>query len=77
MAILALMLSKKFQKALEGFSETGAAFQGLTDSLSEERIQDWKGRRNRPRDTEGMLSRSMKSNKKKVLESFIGLWFEF
>jgi len=27
MAILALMLSKKFQKALEGFSETRAAFQ--------------------------------------------------
>jgi len=42
MAILALMLSKKFQKALEGFSETRATFQGLTDSLSEERIQDWK-----------------------------------
>jgi len=42
MAILALMLSKKFQKALEGFSDTRAAFQGLTDSLSEERIQDWK-----------------------------------
>jgi len=42
MAILALMLSKRFQKALEGFSETRAAFQGLTDSLLEERIQDWK-----------------------------------
>jgi len=42
MAILALILSKNFQKALEGFSETRAAFQGLTDSLSEERIQDWK-----------------------------------
>jgi len=42
MAILAPTLSKKFQKALEGLSETRAAFQGLTDSLSEEKIQDWK-----------------------------------
>ena len=37
MAILALMLSKKFQKTLEGLSETRAAFQGLEDSLSEEK----------------------------------------
>ena len=42
MAILAPTLSKKFQKALEGLSETRAAFQGLTDSLSEDKIQDWK-----------------------------------
>jgi len=37
MAIIALMLSKKFQKALEGLSETRATFQGLADSLSEEK----------------------------------------
>jgi len=42
MDILAPTLSKKFQKALEGLSETRAAFQGLTDSLSEDKIQDWK-----------------------------------
>jgi len=42
MAILALTISKKFQKALEGLSQTRAAFQGLTDSLSEEKIQDWR-----------------------------------
>jgi len=42
MAILAPTLSKKFQKALEGLSETRVAFQGLTDSLSEDKIQDWK-----------------------------------
>ena len=42
MAILALMLSKKIQKALEGLSETRAAFQGLEDSLSEEKNQEWK-----------------------------------
>jgi len=42
MAILAPTLSKKFQKALEGLSETRAAFQGLTHSLSEDKIQDWK-----------------------------------
>jgi len=41
MAILAPTLSSS-QKALEGFSETRAAFQGLTDSLSEDKIQDWK-----------------------------------
>jgi len=67
--ILAPTLSKKFQKALEGLSETRAAFQGLTDSLSEDKIRTGRGRRNRPRDKEGMLSRSMKSNKKKVFES--------
>ena len=50
MAILALMLSTKFQKALEGLSETRATFQGLTDSLSEGKNQDWRGRRNRPWD---------------------------
>src|SRR5882724_13444299 len=72
MAILALTISKKFQKALEGLSQTRAAFQGLTDSLSEEKFKTGRGRRNRPRDTEGTLSRSMKSNKKRVLESFIG-----
>ena len=33
---------KKVPKALEGLSETRAAFQGLTDSLSEDKIQDWK-----------------------------------
>jgi len=33
---------KKLKKALEGLSETRAAFQGLTDSLSKEKIQDWK-----------------------------------
>jgi len=42
MAILAPTLSNKFQKALEGLSETRAAFQGLTDSLAEDKIQDWK-----------------------------------
>jgi len=42
MAILAPTLSKKFQKVLEGLSETRVAFQGLTDSLSEDKIQDWK-----------------------------------
>jgi len=60
---------------LEGLSQTRATFQSLTDSLSEEkknsRLEE-AGRRNRPRDTEGTLSRSMKSNKKRVLESFIG-----
>ena len=42
MAILAQTLSKKFQKALEGLSETRATFQGLADSISEEKIQEWK-----------------------------------
>jgi len=42
MPILALTLSKKLKKAMEGLSETRAAFQGLTDSLSPEQIQDWK-----------------------------------
>jgi len=40
-SILALTLSKKLKKALEGLSETRATFQGLTDSLSKEKIQDW------------------------------------
>jgi len=34
--------SKKLKKAMEGLSETRASFQGLTDSLSPEQIQDWK-----------------------------------
>ena len=42
MAILAPTLSKKFQKALEGLYETRATFQGLADSLSAEKIQEWK-----------------------------------
>jgi len=42
MPILALTLSKKLKKAMEGLSETRAAFQGLTDSLSPDQIQDWK-----------------------------------
>ena len=72
MAILALMLSKKFQRVLEGLSLTRAAFQGLTDSLSEEKIQDWKRQEKKASRHRGLLSRSMKSNKKKVIESFIG-----
>jgi hypothetical protein len=36
------MLSKKLQKARQGLSETQAAFEGLTESLSEENIQEWK-----------------------------------
>jgi len=48
MAILAPTLSKKFQKALEGLSETRVAFQGLTDSLSEDKIQDWKRQEKQP-----------------------------
>ncbi len=36
------MLSKKLQKARQGLSETQAAFVGLTESLSEENIQEWK-----------------------------------
>jgi len=39
--ILALTLSKKLKKAMEGLSDTKAAYQGLTDSLSQEKIQDW------------------------------------
>jgi len=42
MPILALTLSKKLKKAMEGLSETRATFQGLTDSLSPEQLQDWK-----------------------------------
>jgi len=42
MPILALTLSKKLKKAMEGLSETRAIFQGLTDSLSPDQIQDWK-----------------------------------
>jgi hypothetical protein len=36
------MLSKKLQKAREGLSETREAYQGLTNSLSPEKIRDWK-----------------------------------
>jgi hypothetical protein len=36
------MLSKKLKRAREGLSETGLALQGLTDSLSEEKIEEWK-----------------------------------
>jgi len=60
---------KKVKKAMEGLSDTKAAYQGLTDSSPKKNFRTGSGRRNRPRDTEGMLSRSMKSNKKKVLES--------
>jgi len=42
MPILALTLSKKLKKAMEGLSETRAAFHGLKDSLSPDKIQDWK-----------------------------------
>ena len=66
MAILAPTLSKKSQKALEGLSETRAAFQGLTDSLSEDKIQAWKRQEKQASRQRGILSRSMKSNKKKV-----------
>jgi len=42
----------------------------LTDSLSQERIQDWIRQEKQALETQrGWLSRSMKSNKKKVLES--------
>jgi len=40
-SILALTLSKKLKKAMEGLSDTKAAYQGLTESLSQEQIQDW------------------------------------
>jgi len=73
MAILNLMLSKKVPKGLEGFSETRVAFQGLTTPSRKKEFRIGKGRRNRPRDTEGMLLRSMKSNNKKVLSPSLGL----
>src|SRR5882724_10672200 len=72
MDILALMLSKKFRKALEGLSKTRAAFQGLEDSLSEEKNQEWKWQETQASRHRGMLSRSIRSTKKKVLEFFFG-----
>jgi len=72
MAILAPTLSNKVQKALEGLSETRVAFQGFTDSLSEDKLQDWKRQEKQASRQRGMLSRSMKSNKKRSFESLIG-----
>ena len=69
MAILAPTLSKKFQKALEGLYETRAAFQGLTDSLSEDKIQDWKRQEKQASRQRGDALKIYKSNKKKVFES--------
>ena len=39
---------------------------------AEDKIKNGSGRRHWPRDTEGMLSRSMRSTNKNVLESFFG-----
>jgi len=68
MPILTLTLSKKLKKAMEGLSETRAAFQGLTDSLSQIKFRTGRGRRNRPRDTEG-CSQIYEVQQEKVLES--------
>jgi len=61
---------KKVKKGHGSLSDTKAAYQGLTDSLSKKNFRTGSGRRNSlETPPEGMLSRSMKSNKKKVLES--------
>jgi len=39
-SILAPTQSNKFKKAMEGLSDTKAAYQ-LTDSFTQEQIQDW------------------------------------
>jgi len=54
-SILAPTQSNKFKKAMEGLSDTNAATR-LTDSLPNNKFRTGSGRRNRPQDTEGMLS---------------------
>jgi len=63
---------KKLQKALEGLSQTRATFQGLTDSLSEEKIQYWKRQEKQASRHRGDALKIYEVQQKMVLESFIG-----
>jgi len=65
---------KKVPKCLGRISETRATFRGLTYSLSEERIQDWKRQEKQASRHRGNALKIYEVQQEKGLESFIGTY---
>src|SRR5882724_8535157 len=72
MAILAPHSQKSSKRPWKACLRPGLPFKAWQTPSLKKKLRNGSGRRHRPRDTEGMLSRSMRSTKKKVLESFFG-----